>query len=135
MNVLKVQNLTKKYDEKSGIFNLNINIECNDIVLLLGPNGSGKTTAFKGILGLTAVEYETIDILSFDIGTKKVEALKKVGAMVSKPAFYEYLTGYEHLKMLESVYDNVDAFKVDQILKKIGLLNRKVNWSGRIHQE
>ena len=131
MTVLDVQNLTKMYDEKSGILNLNINIKKQDIVLLLGPNGAGKTTAFRGILGLMKVEYDKVDLLGVEVFNDKVKALKKIGAMISKPAFYDYLTGYEHLKILETVYDNVNAERVNHVLKKVGLYEAKDKLVGK----
>jgi ABC-2 type transport system ATP-binding protein len=120
MAILSVRNLTKKYDEKSGVFNFNLSVEKNDVVLLLGPNGAGKTTAFKGILGLIPVDKDEITILGTDI-SKREEVMQHVGAMISKPAFYDYLTGYEHLKLWGLVYKQVDANRVEGMFSKIGL--------------
>lgn len=121
MKILEVRNLTKKFDDKSGIFNFNMDIETGDVVLLLGPNGAGKTTAFRCILGLVPVRYNSIKVLDVDI-SDKVEAFKKIGAMISKPVFYDYLTGYEHIKTFGSVYKDVD---VNGVLEKVELLYAK----------
>ena len=50
MNVIEIKNLTKPYGKGRGIKNLNLTVEQGDILGLLGPNGSGKTTAMKAIL-------------------------------------------------------------------------------------
>ena len=52
MNVIDIKNLTKLYGNGRGIKNLNLTVEQGDILGLLGPNGSGKTTAMKAILNL-----------------------------------------------------------------------------------
>ena len=52
MNVIEIKNLTKLYGNGRGIKNLNLTVEQGDILGLLGPNGSGKTTAMKAILNL-----------------------------------------------------------------------------------
>ena len=49
MNVIEIKNLTKLYGNGRGIKNLNLTVEQGDILGLLGPNGSGKTTAMKAI--------------------------------------------------------------------------------------
>lgn len=125
MSILKVKNLSKEYNENCGVFNLNIDLDAQDVLLLLGPNGAGKTTAFRGILGLTNVEYEQAEILFEDIKDQHVNCLNNTGAMVSKPVFYEYLTGYEHLKIFEHFYKNVDEKRINEVLNIIGLIDSK----------
>ena len=56
MNVIEIKNLTKLYGNGRGIKNLNLTVEQGDILGLLGPNGSGKTTAMKAILNLVNAE-------------------------------------------------------------------------------
>lgn len=125
MSILKVKNLSKKYNENCGVFDLNIDLDPKDILLLLGPNGAGKTTAFRGILGLTNVEYDQADINYEDIKTNKVNCLNNTGAMVSKPVFYEYLTGYEYLEIFEHFYENVNENRINEVLNIVGLKDSK----------
>ncbi len=125
MTILEVQNLTKVYSKESGIFHFDLKIESGDVVLLLGPNGAGKTTAFRGILGLTKVDYDRITVLQNDMRDNRLACMKKIGAMVSKPVFYEYLTGYENLKLLTHVYENITVISVNNILEKVGLTEAK----------
>lgn len=124
MAILTVRNLTKKYDDKSGIFDFNLTVEKNDVVLLLGPNGAGKTTAFRGMLGLMPAENTEITLQGIDIGERET-VMQHVGAMISKPAFYDYLTGYEHLMLWGLVYKQVDAGRVEGILTQVGLTHAK----------
>ena len=123
MNILKVSNLTKPYDNKSGVFGLDLSIDSGDIVLVLGPNGAGKTTAFQSILNLISSQYAELSVFSkpFD----RIESLKVIGAMISKPVFYEYLTGKEHLTLMSGLYPNVTDQNVEETLRAVGLASAK----------
>ncbi|MBI9013264.1 MAG: ABC transporter ATP-binding protein [Clostridiales bacterium] len=124
MTILSVKHLTKSYSDTSGIFDLSFDIEENDITLLLGPNGAGKTTAFNSILGLTQSNYETIAVNDTSIQDKAV--FHEIGAMISKPSFYDYLTGYEHLSLLSSCYD-ITKDQVNHMFNLVGLEKAKDN--------
>ncbi len=112
MNILSVKGLTKSYGETTGIFNLSFDIKENDITLLLGPNGAGKTTAFKSILGLIDSKYDAITVNSTPVKNRSV--FMDIGAMISKPSFYDFLTGYEHLKLLSSYYHLIISLRETQ---------------------
>lgn len=56
MNVIETNNLTKLYKDNRGIKNISLTVEKGDVLGLLGPNGSGKTTAMKAILNLVRAE-------------------------------------------------------------------------------
>jgi len=74
MEILKTENLTKKYINKKALDNLNISLEKGKIYGLLGPNGSGKTTLMKIIAGLLQPSSGDIQIMDNRIGkdTKKI---------------------------------------------------------------
>ncbi len=125
MNILKVKGLTKSYDKSQGIFDFDIEINKNDILLLLGPNGAGKTTAFKAMLGLVKSESQQIQVMGRHMIKERTEVLKTVGAMVSKPTFNEYLTGYEYLNMIGSIYDKLSSSRVDEVFDLVNLKTSK----------
>jgi ABC-2 type transport system ATP-binding protein len=128
MNILKVSNLTKAYDNKSGVFGLDLSIDSGDIVLVLGPNGAGKTTTFQSILNLISSEYTELSVFSKPFN--RTESLHNIGAMISKPVFYEYMTGKEHLTLLSGLYPNVTEQVVEEALTAVGLAyakNKKVS--------
>lgn len=128
MNILKVNNLTKAYDEKCGVFGLDLSLDSGDIVLVLGPNGAGKTTTFQSILGLISSNYTEITVFSKPFN--RTESLQSIGAMISKPVFYEYLTGKEHLSLLSGLYPNVTEGTVGDTLREVGLdqaKNKKIS--------
>lgn len=125
--LLEIKNLNKHYDHNKGVFGFNISVEPGSITLLLGPNGAGKTTAMKSILHLIQSDYQSFlyQGQAFD----RKYALRSMGAMISKPVFYEYLTGLEHLQMMKAYYDITDG-QIHEVLRKVGLVdsqNKKVN--------
>ncbi len=75
-------------------------------------------------MGLADCEYKCAEICNSDIKKESEGAIRHVGAMVSKPVFYEYLTGYEHLKSFGSFYNNVTDSCIYDIFVKVGLVER-----------
>lgn len=125
MTMLKVVGLTKDYGEQKGVFDFNLNMKQKDIVLLLGPNGAGKTTAIRGILGLTAIGSGSIVYDEMDTSKQPTDFLRSVGAMVSSPTYYEYMTGAENLRLYASFYSNVDEARIDEALELVELSDAK----------
>jgi ABC-type multidrug transport system ATPase subunit len=121
MAVLSVQGLTKNYGQNQGIFDFDLEVCAGDRILLLGPNGAGKTTAFKGILGLQAYDAGIVRIDGCRWDENPVSALEKVGAMVAKPSFYNYMTGYQNLRVLGRAYTCVGEAEVREAIRAVEL--------------
>lgn len=119
MNILNIKNLTKAFDSSHGIFNFDLSVDTGDIVLLLGPNGAGKTTAFNSILNLTPSTCETSQLLGKSI---HIENKKNIGAMVSKPSFYEEMTAKKYLELFSTIY-KLNSSRVNEVLDQVGLLS------------
>ena len=125
MATLKVEGLTKDYGQEKGVFDFNLNMDKKDIVLLLGPNGAGKTTAIRGILGLTSINAGSVTYDGVKTNEQPTEFLKSVGAMVSTPAYYEYMTGFENLKLYSRFYTHVDEARILDVLSLVDLTQAK----------
>ncbi|MCH4889255.1 ABC transporter ATP-binding protein [Acidaminobacter sp. JC074] len=125
MNILKTNNLTKAYDSSHGIFGLDLSVDAGDILLLLGPNGAGKTTAFNAILNLTPSTYDTLNLLNEPLTDKsKIH----IGAMVSKPSFYEEFSGLAYLELFKDIY-GISSTRIIEVLALVGLkveMNKKI---------
>jgi len=102
--LLKVKGLSKHYKDEVGVFNFNLSLSQGEIVLVLGPNGAGKTTLLRGILGLTSLDGGSLVFNDKDIKENPTDFLRSVGALVSSPAYYEYMTGYENLTIYAGFY-------------------------------
>ena len=90
----------------------------------MGPNGSGKTTTIKLILGLQKIDKGKVSINGFDVEKDFVKAIEKVGAIVENPDTYMYLTGWQNLKMIANLYKDVTDEEIKKIVKLVDLEKR-----------
>jgi len=128
--VLKVQNLTKKYENKAVVNKVSFSINEGDIFGFLGPNGAGKTTTIKMILNLIKKDQGEVYVNGKDFSENFNECISKIGAVVETPKFYEYLTGYQNLKQMANLEVNVDEERINEVIKIVRLEKRakeKVN--------
>lgn len=124
MNILKVENLCKKFGKKTILKNVSFEVNSGDILAFIGPNGAGKTTTIKCILGLQKITTGTVTINGYDIKKNFVKAITKVGCIVESPDVYMNLTGYENLKMQASLYNEIEEEAITRVIKLVGLENR-----------
>lgn len=104
MSILQLKNITKRYDDKLVVDNVNFSIEKGDTFGLLGPNGAGKSTIISTICGL--VKPDQGDILIDGISlTKDPQAAKKnIGFVPQDIALYENLNAIDNLKFWGTLY-------------------------------
>lgn len=98
--VLRTISLTKRFGRRVAVNDLSLEVHRGDVFGLLGPNGSGKTTTLRMVLGLvwpTAGEVVVFDG-SMAAGAHRTAALRRIGAIVEQPAFYPYLSGADNLR-------------------------------------
>ena len=87
--ILEIKNLTKKFGKKTVVNNLSFDIYPGEICGFLGPNGSGKTTTIKMVVGLLEPNTGTVSICDKNTKTNIEDALKNVGAIVENPDLYK----------------------------------------------
>lgn len=122
--IVKCDKVCKKIGNKEILKDVSFEINSGDILAFIGPNGAGKTTTIKLMLGLQKINSGKIAINGYDVKKDFVKAISKVGAIVENPDTYMYLSGYENLKMAQSLYGIHDEAELDAIIKKIGLEKR-----------
>lgn len=122
--ILECQGLCKKIGHKQILEDVSFRIDEGDILAFIGPNGSGKTTTIKLILGLQKITKGTVVINGYNIETDFVKAIDKVGAIVESPDVYMYLSGYQNLMLVADYYKDVSHDKIMEIVKLVGLENR-----------
>ena len=120
-NILEISNLRKIYKNGRGIENVNLTVHRGDIVGLLGPNGSGKTTTMRTVTGLIFPDSGTIKIFGIDVQEYFEKATEKIGSLIETPALYGNLTARQNLKMASRFYNNVDEQRIQYILNLIRL--------------
>ncbi|MBS5863000.1 MAG: ABC transporter ATP-binding protein [Firmicutes bacterium] len=128
--LLECQNLYKSFGKKQILKDVSFEIDEGDILAFIGPNGSGKTTTIKLILGLQNIDKGKVTINGFDIEKDFVKSIEKVGAIVENPDTYMYLTGWQNLKLTANLYKDITDEKIKEIVKLVeleGRINDKVS--------
>ena len=123
MKVLEVKNINKFFGKKQILKDISFDIEEGEILGFVGPNGSGKTTTIKIILGLQKASSGEVYINGENIKENFENAIRKVGAIVESPDMYMYLSGLDNLKLVANYY-NISHDKIDSIVEFVGLKDR-----------
>lgn len=122
--LLECQNLCKSFGKKQILKNVSFEIDEGDILAFIGPNGSGKTTTIKLILGLQSIDEGKVIINGYDIKKDFVKAISNVGAIVENPDTYMYLTGWQNLKLIANMYKGITNENIMEIVKLVDLEQR-----------
>ena len=120
--VIQTDRLTKRYGRILAVDRLSLEVPRGHVFGLLGPNGSGKTTAMSMLLGLVRPTSGSFSLLGS--GTRHTEALHRVGAIVESPSFYPYLSGRANLTYFQGISGGGPRREVDDLLERVGLADR-----------
>ena len=123
-SVLKVSNVTKRIKKKLIIKDVSFDIKKGEILGFLGPNGSGKTTTLRMIVGLSKPTSGDIKICGYSIKKDYVKAMSNVGCIIEGPDLYDYMSGYRNLEILGSMSKGVTKKDIDEAVELVGMENR-----------
>jgi ABC-2 type transport system ATP-binding protein len=117
--------LVKSFGSHNAVNAIDLAVPRGSIFGFLGPNGSGKTTTIRMLLGLAEPTSGEIKLLGHAVPLDAQSALPHVGALVEGPAFYPYLSGRDNLIRFDSADSNADpktrAERVEAALARVGL--------------
>lgn len=102
--LLKVEGLVKRYDKLVALDYLNLEVKEGEIFGLLGPNGSGKTTAINCILSLLRYDKGSIEIFGKPMSPNAYDIKKDIGIIMQNVAVFDELTVYENIDYFCSLY-------------------------------
>ena len=122
--ILECKNICKKFGKKTILTDVSFDIYEGDILSFIGPNGSGKTTTIKMILGLQSIDSGMVIINGYNVVDDFTKAILKVGAIVENPDLYMYLTGWQNLKMIANCYKGITDDEILKIVDYVGLKDR-----------
>lgn len=126
--VARLQDVTKRIGSRTIIDRVSLEIYPGEVFGFLGPNGSGKTTTIRMMVGLMAMTSGDISIGGHSVRTNYPQAAAQVGAIVENPEMYKYLTGYQNLLHYARMNASITRERIDEVVKLVGL-------SGRIHDK
>jgi len=119
---ISVRDLSKKYGERMAVSHINFDVPLGTVCGFVGPNGSGKTTTMRMLLGLISHTGGNGQVLDASID-EPAKYLSRVGAMIEGPAFYPALTGAENLRVLATL-GGFPQERVQTLLDQVGLGDR-----------
>lgn len=118
--------LTKRFRHQTAVNGIDLLVPRGAVYGFLGPNGSGKTTTIRMLLGLIRPTSGEIDLLGQPMPGGAARTLPRVGALVEGPAFHPYLSGRANLARLDACDAASDAKtarrRIDTALDRVGLL-------------
>ena len=122
--ILSIKNLNKYYYKLHALNHLSFDIKEGSIHGILGPNGSGKSTLMRIIAGLIKSWSGSIYFKDELLDYSDPKVLSNFGFMIESPAFYEYLTALENLKLFANLTET-GSHSIHQALKLVKLERRK----------
>jgi ABC-2 type transport system ATP-binding protein len=115
-----VRGLTKLYDGKLALDQLDMELAPGELRGLLGPNGAGKTTLLRALFGLIRPGAGSIDLLGRKLDARRRVTVEGVAGFVEDPTFYSYLSGRANLELLAELDDHHGP-ALDEALERVGL--------------
>jgi ABC-2 type transport system ATP-binding protein len=123
---VRTQGLTKRFrGGQVAVDDLALHVPRGSVMGFLGPNGSGKTTTIRMLLGLVTPTSGTVELLGEPVPRAAASVLPRVGALVEGPAFHPYLSGRANLARMDAADRTCDprtsSARIDSALERVGL--------------
>ena len=122
---IETASLSKTFGKQTAVSELALAVPRGSVFGFLGPNGSGKTTTIRMLLGLSSATDGQIRVLGEQIPDAAARVLPRVGALVEGPAFYPFLSGRDNLRRFDTANRHAPSAtrtaRVDAALDRVGL--------------
>jgi ABC-2 type transport system ATP-binding protein len=128
MDIIKITDLTMKYDALTAVDAISLDIKQGEIFGILGPNGAGKTTLLMMLSTLLKPTSGSAEVNGFDVARNPADVRASIGMVFQDPSSDDMLTAYENLKLHALLYNlpmgQIDK-KIDSVLSLVDLQKRK----------
>lgn len=122
--MLEIRSLSKKFGGKPALDNVSFRVARGEIHGLLGHNGAGKSTTLGIILGMVLPDAGDVTLGGVSVLAHRATALRKAGAIFESPAFFDYLSGWDNLRILMSYSGGFDETSARETVEIVGLTKR-----------
>jgi ABC-2 type transport system ATP-binding protein len=123
--IVITENLTRRFGDFVAVDHVSFAVEAGEIIGYLGPNGSGKTTTIRMLLGLLEPSEGRASVLGFDAFRQSEEVRARAGYMSQKFALYDDLTVWENLTFYGGVYGIRDPKQIEATVALVGLADHR----------
>ncbi len=120
MDAIRTQCLSRRFDQEHGVIDLDLVVPAGVVYGFLGPNGSGKTTTIRLLLGLLKPQAGSIALFGNTLRTVDANALRDVGALVESPSLYPHLSGRDNLEITRRLL-GAPRCRIDAALERVDL--------------
>jgi len=123
--VIKVEKLAKNFGSFEAVRDVSFTVNKGDVFGFLGPNGAGKSTTIRCLLSLISLNAGTIQMFGKSYATHRYEILSKIGSIIEKPDFYNYLSAQKNLEIFARISGaTVSTKEIHEMLEFVGLGGR-----------
>lgn len=120
--VIRAEELTRRFGDFVAVDRVSFTVHSREVVGYLGPNGSGKTTTIRMLLGLLLPDGGSAAVLGYDCVRESEQIRARVGYMSQKFSLYQELTVWENLKFYAGVYGVRKRTRLEEVLSRTGLV-------------
>ena len=125
--MINIKNITKKYSNNKGNFNINISINDGKCFGIIGPNGAGKTTLIRQIMGYIKPDEGEILINEINSWGNQRVSMENIGYVSGEISLYENLTGKKYLEFIFKFRKNIDKEFYENLIKHFDIdINIKI---------
>ncbi len=114
-DIISTRSITRKFGELTAVDQVSLNVPAERIYGFLGPNGSGKTTTIRMLLGLIQPDDGEIEMFGKSLSKNRIETLSQVGALVENPSLYGHLSGKDNLEITRRLI-GVPKSRIDEAM-------------------
>jgi lantibiotic transport system ATP-binding protein len=122
---IRTTGLTRRFGHHVAVNTVDLAVPRGAVYGFLGPNGSGKTTTIRLLLGLMTPHEGSVELLGGMMPAAAGDVLARVGTLVEGPAFHPYLSGHDNLRRLDAYDASTDPktskARIDSALERVGL--------------
>ncbi len=115
--MLRIEHLTKKYDDKKAVDDLSIHILPGEIYGFIGHNGAGKTTTIKACCGILRFESGEIYIDGTSVKENPIECKSKIAYIPDNPDLYDFMSGIQYLNFISDIFGVSTSLRQERIKK------------------
>ncbi len=123
-HAVTTRGLVKRYGSRPALQGLDLSVPKGTVYGFLGPNGSGKTTTLRLLVGLIRPDGGMIEVLGRPYSPRDRRRLFDVGALIETPSFYPYLSGRDNLRVFAAAGAPTPPRRADEVLDYVGLQER-----------